>query len=140
MIKIVLDTNVFISAIMSPDGTCAEILKEWSAGRFTLLVSGAILEELTRVMKYPGIAKIHKYSNKEIMDFVQYIQDYSSIMTGGIKIDVVKEDPADNAIIACAVEGKADYIISGDSHLLKIGSYQKISIVSPGDFMRDLQK
>jgi predicted nucleic acid-binding protein len=66
------------------------------------------------------------------------IAKVGEIVTPRFTLDVIREDPADNRILECAVAGKADLIVSGDRHLLKLKSYEGISIVRPIDFLRTL--
>ncbi|NCO65593.1 MAG: putative toxin-antitoxin system toxin component, PIN family [Candidatus Aquicultor secundus] len=67
------------------------------------------------------------------------LSKYSQRTPGELKIDVITEDPSDNMFLVCAVEGKADFIISGDNHLLDVGTYQGIQILTPCEFVKQLK-
>lgn len=67
--------------------------------------------------------------------FVDNLNSIAEIIEGKLVLDIIKEDPTDNIILACAVEGRADFIISGDSHLLNLANYEEIEIVDPATFL-----
>jgi hypothetical protein len=138
VIRAVLDTNVFVTAVLTPAGPAAAVLEAWRAERFALLVSPAILAELARVLEYPKIAQRHGWSRKEIRAFVRDLGDLAVQTPGRIELSVIREDPDDDRYLECAVEGLAEYIVSGDRHLLRLGSYRTISIVAPRAFLSAL--
>jgi putative PIN family toxin of toxin-antitoxin system len=140
MIRVVLDANVFVSAVLSPRGAPAKILTAWRAERFHLVTSPAILEEIYRVLHYPKIVSRHRWPEETIRAFITDLA-YLAILTSGKRtLKVIAEDPADDRYIECAVEGDADYIVSGDQHLLQLGTYQRISIVTPITFLGILKE
>jgi hypothetical protein len=138
MIRVVLDANVFVSAIISPIGTPAKILKAWRDEQFHLVLSKEILREIGRVFRYPKIAKRHRWSEPRIRVFVEDLSRLA-ILTPGVKtLSVIKDDPSDNRYLECAVEGEADYIVSGDEHLLSLENFQGIEILTPRAFLEVL--
>ncbi len=139
-IKAVLDTNIFVSSILAPSGNCAQVIRLWTEGKFILCVSDEILNEICKVLAYPSILKRHRLDEKEILEFISYIRDYSFVTPGRISLDIVKEDPSDNKFLECAVEAKAEYVVSGDSHLLCLNSYENISIISPAGFLKIIHR
>jgi len=139
--KIVLDTNQLISAILTPDGKSAMILDEILAGTFTLVISPKIIKEAEKVLSYPKLVKLLKKRDvspetiKALLDKIQVI----GIMTyDSLLVDAIRDDPSDNIILACAVEGEADFIISGDHHLTDLKTYQGIIIIDPATFEAQL--
>ena len=139
--KIVLDTNQLISAILSPDGKPAIILDEVLAGTLTLVISSKILQEAEKVLSYPKLVKLLKKKGvfpekiKALLDKLRVI----GVMTHDtLHPDVIHTDPSDNMILACAVEGEADLIISGDHHLTDLKTYQSIRIINPATFVAQL--
>jgi putative PIN family toxin of toxin-antitoxin system len=132
--RAVLDTNVLISATLTPYGNPAKVLDAWRAERFDLLLSPPILEEVAEVIRRPHIRKRHGWSDEEIEAFLSGLATLGVVTAGELEVTVVAEDPDDNKFFACAVEGAADYIVSGDPDLLKIGTYQGIQIVTPRQF------
>ena len=135
MLKVVLDTNQFVSAIISPYGASAKILEAWKNGEIILITSEDILKELGRVLGYQKIRKYHPFSDDEIHDFLEYLREQCIIVSGTLEARAVEDDPSDDKFIACAVEGEADYIVSGDKHLKAIRQYQGIQIVDPKLFL-----
>jgi putative PIN family toxin of toxin-antitoxin system len=112
----------------------------WRKNEFEVLTSPLILEDLQRVMVYPHVRKRHHWSNEHIAVFMNLIRTEAVLTPGRLEVDVVKDDPTDNKIIACAVEGKADFIVSSDIHLAKVGSYQGIPIVPPRHLLAELDE
>ena len=134
MIKVVLDTNLLVSAILSPHGKPADILKLVFNDVITLIISPAILREAHRVLRYPKLLKLMKkngISFGEVDDFLKKMSRVAFITPGNQNIEVIHDDPSDNMILACALEGNADFIVSGDRHLRDLKVYQNIRIVDP---------
>lgn len=139
MNRIVIDTNILVSAILTPGGNPAKILKLVLEGKFTLIISPAILEEASRVFNYPRLAKLmkkNKITKEEVYDFLDKMSKIAVITPGKLEIDAIPNDPADNKILACGLEGNADFIISGDHHLLNLKIFQGTKIISPATFLK----
>jgi putative PIN family toxin of toxin-antitoxin system len=135
MIRAVLDANVVVSAILNAQGTPGRVFDAWRAERYQLLMSDAILEEIGRVLRYPKITKRHQWSPARVQQFLVLLADITILTPGDLALSVVVEDPEDNRYLECAVEGHANYIVSGDQDLLQLGSYQGILIVTPRAFL-----
>ena len=140
MLKAVLDTNLFISGLLTPKGPSAKILSEWRIGAFDSVVSIPILHEIQRVIFYPKIKKRLSWTDSEIIEFLHDLSQFSIMVSGQTKVDVIKDDPTDNKYLACALEINADYIVTGDQHLLKVGEYRGTKIISPREFLDILKK
>jgi putative PIN family toxin of toxin-antitoxin system len=140
VLKAVLDTNLFISALLTAKGNPARILNRWKAGYFDLVISLPILKETKRVILYPKIRKRLNWTDGEINEFLLGLAQFSFMVSGESKVDVIKDDPTDNKYLACALEGNADYIVAGDQHLLKVGKYRGTKIISPREFLDILKK
>ena len=139
MTRIVIDTNILVSAILTPKGNPAKILKLVLEGKFTFIISPAILEETQQVLRYPRLVKLmqkNKITRKEVYDFLGKMSKVAVITPGKLEIDAIPDDPADNKILACGLEGEADYIISGDHHLTDLKIFQGTKIVNPADFLK----
>ncbi len=138
MLKIVLDTNVFFSGILSPDRAPAKILDLVLSGKCKLVSSPKIIQEIQQVTQYPGIIKLmkkRKIRPEELADAILKILRVSAITPGVVKVQGVCPDPQDDMFLACGLEGQADFIISGDKHLLDLKTYQGIQIVNPATFL-----
>ena len=138
---VVLDTNVLISAAFGIPGSIPDkILQFLKSQKFILIISPSILEEIEDVINREAIIRRTKMSLKEREQFINNLIDIAFIVSGNLNLKVVKDDPDDDKFIVAAVEGYAQYIISGDKHLLNIKSYQGIKILSPKNFVRLLIK
>ncbi len=140
MIRAVVDTNALVSGIISPLGTPAEIVRRWQQGDFLLITSPVLLDELRRVLAYPRIADRLHWSEKEHSQFIKSLKTLALITPGTLSLPGVTRDPKDDPVVACAVEGEAEFIVSGDQDLLVLGTYQEIHIVTPRDFLVLLEK
>ncbi len=135
MIRAVLDANVLVSAIISPKGIPARILNAWHDEKFLLLISRVILDEIGRVLRYPKIKKRHRWSERKIQIFLEDLSRLAILAPGKLSLSIIADDPSDNRYVECAVEGKADYLVSGDDHLLRLGAYEDVRIVTPREFV-----
>jgi len=136
--RVVLDANQFVSAIFVPHGHPAQILQAWREGRFELVVSPPILAEVRRVLLYPRLQKKHGWGETEIDAFLDGLRAAALIVAGQLLLRVVPDDPTDDKYVSCAVEARAEYIISGDEHLKRLGNYRGIRIISPAEFLQDV--
>jgi putative PIN family toxin of toxin-antitoxin system len=138
VIRVVLDANVIASTLMNPQGTPAQVLDAWRAERFQLMISAAILDEIGRVLRYPKIAAYHQWSEERLRTWLEDLAHLALMMPGILTLAAIQEDPSDNRYLECAVEGEAAYLISGDSHLLSLGTFQGIRIISSRAFLETL--
>lgn len=127
--RAVLDTNIFISSVLG--GKLSVIIDEWKAGRFKLIVSEAIAREYLDVINRPKF----KIPQIEIVTASEYLLQNAEFVTPEEKVVVIVADPADNKFLEAAVAGKVDYIVSGDRHLLDLGSFSGIPIIKAVDFI-----
>ena len=137
--RVVLDTNVLVSAIIGPRGIPSQILHAWRAEQFDLVLSQAALTEIGRVFRYPKIARYHRWS-EERLAFLDDLAHLAILTPGTLTLAVITKDPPDDRYLECAVEGDAAYLVSGDQHLLKLSSYQYIPILTPRAFLEKLQR
>jgi putative PIN family toxin of toxin-antitoxin system len=134
--RIGVDTNVIVSAIINPKGKPAALLDGVVGGELLLVVSDAILEEVQHVFSYTKIKKLlnkQGVTQREINMLLQTLSDISFFVPGKLELNIVESDPEDNKFIACAVEGNADFLISGDHHLIELNNYENIQILTPTD-------
>ena len=134
MIRAVLDANVLVSGIVS-EGTPRNILRAWRSGNFHVVESQATLDEIGRVLRYPKIARRHRWSEAEIRAFMESLEALAILTPGKLRLNVVAADPSDNRYLECAVEGEADFLVTGDRHLLGLGTYRDVEILSPREFV-----
>ena len=133
-LRVVLDTNVYISIFANPKGELGAIWEHALKMNHTLLISPAIVAELANVLREKFM-----WPEPEIKSRVKRFHRMADIITPTIVSNTIKNDPADNHILACAVSGKAQVIVSGDKrHLLPLKEYEGIPIVRPVEFLRML--
>jgi hypothetical protein len=97
-------------------------------------VSKDILLEISKVLLYPKIVVILRKACVTQKEILRAIQANSTIVEPKIKLHIIEEDMEDNKILECAVASGAEFIVTGDKHLLKLGKFRKIRIVAPRDF------
>ena len=129
--RIVLDTNVFISGIFLKGNFCSQLIDKWKKKEIELISSLEIVEELIKILRSFKI----QMPEDLIEEWKNFILNNSTIIKSSSKIDVIKEDPDDNKFIEAGFYGKADFIISQDKHLLKLEKYQGIRIISPKEII-----
>ncbi len=130
MLKVVIDTNVFISSFFG--GIPREVIDFWKSGKITLCLSQEIIEEYIDVLNRLGLK-----DKKEIQKLTRlFAESYNSIFTIATpNLNIVEDDPDDNKFIECAVALDSKIIISGDKHLKNIKKYIDIHILSPKEFV-----
>lgn len=139
-LKAVIDTNLFISGIFAKGLLSAELQDLWIQQEFELVTSMEILKEVSRVLHYPRIQKRFKPKEEAIRRFFRLVFRKAIITKDLYKIDTVTEDPADNKFLACALEAKADFIVSRDPHLRNLKQFQGIEIVDAKTFVERVRK
>jgi uncharacterized protein len=135
MIRVVLDANIYVSSLLKPGSNPARIIDLIREDALTLLISKPIMEELQRVLSYPKVQHIHGRSVKGIEQFLGRLQKIAVMTPAVLFIEAVLEDPTDDKYLVCAVEGRADYIVSGDRHLQELTSFEGIPVVDPAGFL-----
>ncbi len=130
MLKVTIDTNVFVSSFFG--GIPREIINLWKDGKIVICLSQNIIEEYLGVLNRLGLK-----NEKEIQDLTKlFAEGYNSIFTAKTpKIEIVENDPDDNKFIECAVALGSKIIVSGDKHLKEIKKYIDIDIMSQKEFI-----
>lgn len=135
MVRVVLDANQFVSALLKPGSNPDAIMRLVREERVILLLSEAICDEILRVLTYPKIRNRLNRSDDYLADFVKKLRAVAVITPGTLPLDPIQADADDTKYLVCAIEGKADFIVSGDSHLKDLKSFQGIRIVDPATFL-----
>ncbi len=132
MIKVVIDTNIMFSA--SFGGNPGKVIDLWKERELVVCVSQEVLSEYIRVLKK---ARFTTDDLKEILSL--FTEPGKTVLVKPTRhFEVVKDDPADNKFLDCAVKAEADYIVSGDKHLKKLKEFKGIKILSPDSFLKKL--
>jgi len=129
---IVLDTNVLISAIVFGRDP-RTILEKVIAGKVRCVLSFAILDELRDVLQRPKFG----FTLEQAITVVEELRAVCEIVNPTRRLRTIKTDPTDNRILECALEGRADAIVTGDAHLLKLKEFRGILIVTPAEFLEN---
>ena len=134
MLRALLDANVLISAAIRPSGPPGQIVIALLAQRFELILSPVIIEEVERALALP---KVRKYLRepKEALRWLADIVAIADLVQDTGKVAGICRDPADDAVLAAAVEGRVGAIVTGDDDLLALGEYRGIEIVTPRRFL-----
>ena len=135
MLSVVPDVNVLVSSIISPSGTPGRIYAAWKRRDLVFITSPVIIDKIVEVLRRPHIIDEFPIEEADIQALRSLLKRRTVSAPGTLDLQVVEEDPEDNTILAAAVEGRADCIISGDRHLKTLGEYQSISILSPAEFV-----
>lgn len=136
--RVVIDTNVLISGLLSDQGAPATILRLALHGEIELIFSPQTVREHWQVLHYSKILR-HLEKLKIPIETAEQafrsLVEISSLVSGKEYVDIITDDPSDNIFLACAVEGNADFIVSGDRHLKALSTFRDIQIVDPASFL-----
>ena len=136
MVRVVIDTNLLLSAILTHRGNPARILNLFRKDLIEIAISDDILKEMDRVLHYPKLKKRHGWSPQEISLFLKELRQFCIVVQPPTRESlIIEKDPTDDKYLDCAVASEANYIITGDQDLLGIGQYQGIKIVTPKVFL-----
>ena len=133
--RLVLDANVLVSALISRKGAPARLLEYWQEERFDVVISPAILREVQRVLHYPKLQQRYHLSEEGIQRFLRLLRRQAIGVEPSEELTVIQHDPTDNRYLECAIAGEADIIVSGDHHLVELGEYQGVQILTPAGFL-----
>ena len=130
--KVVIDTNVFISSFFKQSINPKKIIDLWKTSKLVVCLKKEILEEYLEVLMRLGLA-----GEPELYEFIKIFERKENILYFNMvqKINLEIDDPDDLKFIECAVVAKTSYIISGDKHLLNLRKYSDIQIISPSEFL-----
>ena len=131
--RVVIDTNVFISSLLNPAGNPRKVIDLWRLEKIALCLSKEIVKEYFAVLGRMGMAGEPEGAQLVQLFETRYNQAF---VASRPPIDAIAEDPADDKFISCAVAAGAKYIVSGDRHLLDLKTYRGIRILPPADFLK----
>lgn len=141
MLRVVIDTNVLISAVLSKSGAPAEVVNRWRKRLFIVITSETANQEIRRVLDELSTGGKYNLPSGEVSNLLNLLREESQIVPGQINADgIIPQDSSDEKFLASAVEGSADAIVSGDRHLLGLKKYQGIPILTPRQFLEFLEK
>ncbi len=133
-VKVVLDTNVWISIVFNKT-LARELLPLINDDKITVYLSRALLKELGSVLTYPRIEELLERSDVDKRTALSAILRTAVMVRAKESVYEIKNDPADNRVLECAVAAGATFIVTGDKHLLTLKRFRGVEIVSPNEFM-----
>lgn len=130
---VVLDTNLLVSYLLTQGKTITRIIDYWENGDIIVVVSPAIVEELAEVVQRP---RLRQHMTVDPQVIINLLLSDAIQTRGDLAFPGASRDPKDDKFLACAVEGEAAYLVSGDEDLLSLKQFRDVLIVSPADFVR----
>jgi len=132
VIRVVLDTNVLVSALLF-ETTLSKVIDLWQSGAIVPVISKDTFQELRAVLAYPKFSltqdEIRAILEQEILPFFEVIEVVEEVKR-------ICNDPADDKFISCALAASADYIVSGDKALIDLKQYKSVKIIKPSEFLK----
>jgi uncharacterized protein len=140
MVRAVLDSSVLVSAFLTPNGTSARLLPAARAGLFTLCLSRELIDETIGILieKRARLSNRYRYGDDRIRRFERHLMALAEIVENLPDLRAVPDDPADDKIVATAVAAAATVLVAGDRHLLALGEFGAIRILTPREFLVEL--
>jgi putative PIN family toxin of toxin-antitoxin system len=133
-VRVVLDTNVLISAFIFPGGAPEEVYRRCLEGRLALTTSRTLLAEFGRFL-----TDKFAWEPERTEEAIAQVARIAAAVEPAERVDVIAADPADDRVLEAAVSGEADVIVSGDSHLLRLRRWRDIRILGPADLLAELE-
>jgi uncharacterized protein len=140
VVRVVLDTNVIVSGLIRPEGPPGRILSRLLDEAFVLVLSPSMVDELRRSIRRPRARKYIRLSEEELEGRLAQLETLADPVEEKLASKVAIRDPDDLMILAAAVEGRADYVVTGDDDLLTLDEHQGIAIVTPRAFLELLER
>ena len=140
MIRVVLDANIFVSALIRPEGPPGRLLLELvEREAFELIVSPGIVEEIRRALREDAVRRYVPLTPREAEAWLSSALVRAVLVEGKSAVEVVAADPQDDEYFAASVEGAADFLVTGDKHILDVKRYGRTVVVTPRAFLEMLR-
>ena len=134
MKRSVVDTNILIRALIRPSGTVGPIIVRLEDEKFTLIYSEELLTELDETLRLPRIMKKHALTDQTITAYIVLLRKHGKGVKPSCTVTICR-DASDNKVIEAALEGNADYVVTGDNDLLSLNQFENIRFVQPKEFL-----
>jgi putative PIN family toxin of toxin-antitoxin system len=139
MLRVVLDTNLFVSSLLVKSGLPAQAMDAWRERKYLLITSPTLIAEIVDTFSYERIRRKYLVADEDVAQLISLLEKDALVVPGRTEISgVIPNDPDDEQVLVCAVEGQADLIVSGDRHLLELEEYRGIPIVTARQFLQEL--
>ena len=140
MLRVVIDTNILVSALLSKKGAPSKVVDAWRDREFLVITNESAILEVERVLAELVSTGKYSISSDDIQSISNLLREDTLLVSGETNVQgAVPEDPDDEKFIAIALNGEANVIVSGDRHLLGLGSYQNVSIQTARQFLDSLK-
>lgn len=139
--RIVVDSNVFVRGVISPVGSAGAVLAAWRHNQVTLLMAPRLLAEYSEVLRRPALRARHQKSDAELSDLFMEVLTSSEVVTPVSALPINARDPDDDLLLAIAIGGTADYLVTGDDDLLALQddpTLGSLRIITARDFLTRL--
>jgi uncharacterized protein len=134
-VRVVFDTNVLISAFVFPGGAPESAYRAALSGRVSLVTSPALLAEFGRML-----SDKFGWEGPMVEAAIGQVARVGTVVRPGSTISVIEQDPADDRVLEAAIEGSVDVVVSGDRHLLQLGTWETIRVVRVAELLRELER
>ncbi len=131
--RVVCDTNILVWAFVFPAGSPEQVVRLARLGQVEMFLSPPILEELARVLRQK-----FGYTQPEVRQRVSSLRSLAQVVDPRFSVTAIHADEPDNRILECALEARADFIVSGDKHLLTLPEFEGIPVVKAAEIVRFL--
>lgn len=139
MLRVVVNTNVFVSSLLSKQGAPSQVINAWRERRFLLVTSHALIAEILAVLRLPRIRERYRLLPEEIERLAILLAQESLVVAGQANVQGTVSDPNDEMVLACALDGQVDCIVSGDAHLLELGKFADRPVLTVRQFLEMLE-
>jgi len=138
-LRVVIDSSVVVAALATPNPESASRvgLAAVAAGMVVLVITDELEAEYRRAVEYPQVRRQAARVNRQA--FIDAVVAAADRVSGGSAEGAVPADPGDDMVVAAALAGRADFLVTLDRHLLELASLPSILVVRPGDFLRELR-
>lgn len=138
--RVVLDTNVFVSGGTVSTGTPSQIVNHWRNQDFVMVASPQLVAEYEEVLSRPSVTKYTGLIPQENAQYIQEVKDRAFITSGTLTLNVLTNNPDDNMVLACAEEGLATHLVTGNTKDFPFKQYKGIQILTPKEFLDLLEQ
>lgn len=137
MTRAVVDTNIMIRAVIKPLGTVGPVIVRLREGKYQLIYSQQLLDELIAKLALPRIREKYDVDDETVEDILALVALRGELVEPTRKVKVCR-DPKDDMVIEAALAGKAQYVVTGDNDLLTLKEFETIRFITPRDFLDEL--
>ena len=142
--RVTFDTNIFVRTVIRKDNLPNYLLSLWREGRFVLVLSQPIIDEIEKVLSRRALRLKYKYTLAEVRDLINLLQQ-ASIVEVNTSFELCHRDPTDNMFVDCAILGRVQFLVSADNDLIDNSELKQalfefgVEIIDPSNFLQKIQ-